>query len=90
MSDDKPVIVNVPIKAVGDSPGIKAGGKLRMKRRTIKVKGLLNDIPDVLEIDISALSIGMSIKIHQLQYETAKFLILQEQWSWQWPLPVCH
>lgn len=72
--EDKPVIMNIPIKITGDSVGIKAGGKLRMKRRTIKVKGVMKDLPDMLEIDITSLAIGMSIKIHDLSWENLEIL----------------
>lgn len=74
VSDDKPVVMNIPIKVVGESIGIKAGGKLRLKRRTIKVKGLLNDLPDALEINITRLAIGSSIKIGELSYENLEIL----------------
>jgi len=72
--DDKPVVMNIPIKVYGESIGIKAGGKLRLKRRTIKVRGFLKDLPDVLEIDITNLSIGMSIKIHELTFSKLEIL----------------
>ena len=72
--DDKPVTMNIPVSVSGDSPGIKAGGKLRKKRRTIKVRGFIKDLPDKLEIDISTLAIGMSIKIHDLNWENLEIL----------------
>jgi large subunit ribosomal protein L25 len=72
--EDKPVIMNIPIKIIGDSIGIKAGGKLRMKRRTIKVMGIMKDLPDMLEIDVTSLAIGMSIKIHELSWENLEIL----------------
>lgn len=72
--DDKPVVMNIPISTTGDSPGIKGGGKLRKKRRTIKVKGLIKDLPDQLEIDISSLDIGMSLKIHDLNWENLEIM----------------
>jgi large subunit ribosomal protein L25 len=74
VADERPVILDIPIKVVGDSIGIKAGGKVRMKRRTIKIKGLVKDMPDSLEIDITDLEIGMSIKIHELSYENLEIL----------------
>lgn len=72
--DDKPVIMNIPIRITGDSIGLKAGGKLRIKRRAIKVKGFMKDLPDVLEIDITKLAIGMSVKIHDLSYQNLEIL----------------
>jgi large subunit ribosomal protein L25 len=72
--DSKPIIINIPIKVVGDSPGVKAGGKLRIKSRNLKVKGLLNDIPEFLVVDISQLKIGHSIKVGDLSYDKIELL----------------
>ena len=72
--DKKPVIINIPIKVVGDSPGVKAGGKLRIKARNLKVKGLINDIPDFLTVDISELKISQSIKVGDLSYDKIELL----------------
>ena len=72
--EDKPVIMNIPIKATGESIGLKAGGKPSMKRRSLKVKGLIKNLPDKMEIDITDLAIGQSIKVHQLSYENLELL----------------
>ncbi len=69
VSDDKPVILDIPLKITGESSGVKAGGKLRVKRRTLKVKGLVKDLPEHLEIDITNIEIGQSIKIGDLSYD---------------------
>ena len=67
--DDKPVIIDIPLKITGESSGVKAGGKLRVKRRTLKVKGLVKDLPEHLEIDITNIEIGQSMKIGDLSYD---------------------
>jgi len=72
--DDRPVIMDIPIVATGDSIGLKAGGKLRRKRRVLRIKGLIKDLPDKLEIDISDLAIGQSIKVHELSYDNLEIL----------------
>ena len=46
--DDKPVIIGIPIKVTGDSVGVIAGGKLSIKKRNLKVKGLPKDLPEFL------------------------------------------
>ncbi len=69
VSEDKPVIIDIPLKITGESSGVKAGGKLRVKRRTLKVKGLVKDLPEHLEIDITNIEIGQSIKIGDLSYD---------------------
>lgn len=72
--DDKPVTMNIPISTIGDSPGIKGGGKLRKKRRALKIKGFIKDFPDHLEIDITSLDIGMSLKVQDLNWEHLEIL----------------
>lgn len=66
--DNKPIIISLPIVVTGDSIGVKAGGKLRIKRRHLKVRGFANDIPENLVIDITNVKIHHSVKIGDLSY----------------------
>lgn len=66
--DDKPVKISLPVKISGDSAGVKAGGKLRIKRRHLNVKGFVNDIPEFLNIDITNLKVNQSIKVGDLAF----------------------
>jgi large subunit ribosomal protein L25 len=61
VSEDKPVIVQLPVKTIGQSEGVKAGGKLVLKLRKLKVRGLIDKLPEFIELDITKLSIGKSI-----------------------------
>ncbi len=61
VSEDKPVSVQIPIKTVGQSEGVKAGGKLVLKLRKVKVRGLISKIPANIELDITPLTIGKGI-----------------------------
>ncbi len=72
---DKPVIVNLPVELIGSSVGVREGGKLRLRKRYVRVKGLVADIPDMLQIDISELGIGDSILAGDLNFD--KFVILE-------------
>ncbi|HOW08416.1 MAG TPA: 50S ribosomal protein L25/general stress protein Ctc [Bacteroidales bacterium] len=67
--DDKPIIISLPVKITGDSVGVKAGGKLRIKKRHLKVKGFANDIPENLVIDITNVRINHSVKVGDLSYD---------------------
>ena len=73
-ADNKPAIVDIPVELTGNSVGIKNGGKLRQRRRLLKVKGLLSDMPDVLEIDITDLNIGESFKVRDIQCDNLEML----------------
>jgi len=72
--DDKPVVINIPIMVTGDSVGVKAGGKLRIKKRNLKVKGLVNDIPEYITIDITNVKIQHSVKVGDLSLDKLEFL----------------
>ena len=70
----KSVIINIPIKVSGDSVGVLAGGKLSIKRRTLKVKGLAENLPEDLAIDITNLKIHEGIKVGELTYDKIELL----------------
>jgi large subunit ribosomal protein L25 len=72
--DDKPVTVEIPINLVGAAIGMKDGGKPRQRRRVLKVRGLLKNLPEVLDIDITDVAIGDVIKIGDLSYDKLEIL----------------
>jgi large subunit ribosomal protein L25 len=74
IADNKPVIIAIPIKVFGDSVGILAGGKLRIRKRSLMVKGFANDIPEFLPVDITELKIHQSIKVGDLSFDKIELL----------------
>ena len=71
---DKPIVINLPIAVTGESVGIKAGGKLRIKKRTLKVKGFADDIPEHLPIDITEVKIHHSVKVGDLSFDKIELI----------------
>jgi large subunit ribosomal protein L25 len=71
---DELVTVEIPIRLVGKSEGVKLGGILEQVRRTIEVQCLPGDIPKGIDVDVSALMIGDSIHVRDLQIEKAKIM----------------
>lgn len=61
VSEDKPITVQLPVKAIGQAQGVKDGGKMTIKLRKVKVKGLVSKLPDSLDLNIEKLTIGKSI-----------------------------
>lgn len=61
VTDNKPVTVQLPVKVVGQAEGVKAGGKLNIKMRKLKVKGLVSKLPEVIELNVEKLTIGKAI-----------------------------
>jgi len=66
---DKPVIVALPVDLIGTSPGVVAGGRLVQKQRRLKVMGLYPDLPERLQVSISDLQLGRSIKAGDLSFD---------------------
>ncbi len=69
VSADKPVSVHLPVKAIGQSEGVKAGGKLIVKLRKLKVKGLISKLPESINLNIDKLSIGKSISVGDINID---------------------
>jgi large subunit ribosomal protein L25 len=65
--DGKPIIIEIPMLVKGNSPGVMRGGRLSKRVRKLKVKGLLEHIPEDITIDISGLDILDSIEIKDIQ-----------------------
>ncbi len=72
--DDKEVSVNIPIKLVGTSPGVKMGGKLVQKLRSLRVKALPNNLPQEIEVPMEGLEVGKSFRVGQVSLTDAKVL----------------
>lgn len=72
--DGKPITIGLPIKIMGTSPGVLRGGKLVKKVRKLKVRGLLNDIPEFIPVDISGLDIDNSVKVNDLKIDNITFV----------------
>lgn len=72
--EDKPVVIKVPVTITGTSAGVLAGGKLVIKKRNLKVKGLPKDLPEYITVDISNLKIHQSAKVGDLSFDKIEFL----------------
>ncbi|MBA9078213.1 large subunit ribosomal protein L25 [Rufibacter quisquiliarum] len=66
LQDEKEVKIDVPVRFVGTSPGVMAGGKLVTKLRKLRVKALPANLPDSIAVDISDLELGKSIKVNKI------------------------
>jgi len=65
----KPVTMNIPVKTTGTSPGVRAGGKLLKKLKTLKVKGLVEKMPDTMDVAIDKLEIGQGVRVGDIKVD---------------------
>lgn len=69
VSEDKPVTIEVPVKIEGHAVGVKAGGKLNLSMKKIKVKAVYTNIPERVVVNVDALELGKTIQIGDLHYD---------------------
>ena len=69
VSDKKPVVMEVPVQLEGHSEGVRAGGKLSLSMRKLKVKAIYSNIPERLVINIDNLGLGKTLQVGELHFE---------------------
>ena len=75
---NRPIVVGVPIAPKGLAEGVRAGGKLRAMMRKINVKATYDLIPEKLDIDVTNLGLGKSIKVGDLSFEGLELVTPKE------------
>lgn len=74
INETKPVVVEIPVKLEGLAEGVKAGGKMSLEMRKLKVKGIYTNIPESIIVDVTNLGLGKSIQVGHLKVENIEFL----------------
>jgi len=74
VDEKKPVVINIPIELTGSCIGVKNGGKIREKKRYLKVRGIAKKLPEFLEIDMTNIDIAQSVKVENLSYPNVELL----------------
>lgn len=67
--DGKPITIDLPLKVTGTSPGVLKGGQLKKRVRKLKVRGLLENVPEEITADISNLDINDMTKVSDIHIE---------------------
>ncbi len=69
VNDKKPVTIEVPVKLEGHAEGVKAGGKLTLSMKKIKVRAIYTEIPERVVINVDNLGLGKTLQIGDLHFE---------------------
>ena len=69
VNDKKPVAIEVPVKLEGHAEGVKAGGKLTLSMKKIRVKAVYTEIPERVVINVDHLGLGKTLQIGELHFE---------------------
>lgn len=69
VNETKPITIGIPVKLVGLAQGVRDGGRMNLSIRKINVTAPYKQIPEHLDVDVTALEIGKAIKVGALSYE---------------------
>ena len=69
VNDQKPLTIGIPVKLVGLAQGVRDGGRMNLSIRKINVTAPYQQIPEHLDVDVTALKMGKSIKVGELSFE---------------------
>ena len=69
VSDKKPVVIEIPVKIEGHAEGVKAGGKLTLSMKKLKVKAIYTEIPERVVINVDNLGLGKTLQVGDLHYD---------------------
>lgn len=78
VNDQKPVVVEVPVKLEGHAEGVKAGGKLTLSMKKIKVRAPYTEIPERLVINVDHLGLGKTLQVGELHFEGLEMVTPKE------------
>ena len=74
LSDDKPVVMEVPVRLTGRAKGVVAGGAMRQTYRKLKVKAIPANLPDEIVVDVTPLKIGSKLYVGAIKAEGFSFM----------------
>lgn len=74
LSDDKPVVMSIPVHTTGTSVGVMKGGKLAYKQKRLNVKALPANMPNEIVIDITNLDVAQRVKVQDIQTNNYEIL----------------
>jgi len=74
LNETKLIRIKLPVRLVGSSPGVMAGGKLMLVFRSLQCVGLSKDLPEAILLDISSINIGGAIRVNSINIPGITFL----------------
>ncbi len=69
VKEDKPVVIEVPVKLEGHAEGVKAGGKLTLSMKKLKVRAPYTNIPERLVINVDNLGLGKTMQVGDIHID---------------------
>ena len=72
--ENAPVVIEIPVRLEGLAAGVRAGGKLSLDIRKLKVKALPSNLPEELVVNVEKLELGKSIQVSELSFDNLEIL----------------
>ncbi|MDE6427593.1 MAG: 50S ribosomal protein L25, partial [Muribaculaceae bacterium] len=69
VNDKKPVVIEVPVILEGHAEGVKAGGKLQLNMKKLRVRAIYTDVPEKLVINVDNLGLGKTMQVGELHFD---------------------
>jgi large subunit ribosomal protein L25 len=67
-------VIEIPVRLEGLAEGVRAGGKLSLDARKLKVKALPSKLPELLVVNVEKLELGKSIQVSDLKFDDLEIL----------------
>ena len=74
LADDKPVVMEVPVRITGRAKGVVSGGAMRQTYRKLKIKALPANLPDEIVVDVTPLKIGNKLYVGDIKTSNFTFM----------------
>ncbi len=74
ITDARKIKMDIPVRLVGQAPGVAKGGALVRKRASLKIYGFAKDMPDHIDVDCSALDFHHAVKVGDMKMANLEFL----------------
>jgi large subunit ribosomal protein L25 len=74
VNDTKPVAIEVPVKLEGHAEGVKAGGKLTLSMKKLRVKAVYTAIPERLVVNVDSLGLGKTLQVGDLHFDNLELV----------------
>lgn len=72
--DNKKVIATLPLKFVGTPAGVKAGGKLVLKMKAIKINTLPKNLKEAIEVDLTNLELNQNLRVEDIKADNMEIM----------------
>ena len=74
ITDARKIKMDIPVRLVGQAPGVAKGGALVRKRASLKIYGFAKDMPDHVDVDCSSLDFHHAVKVGDMKMANLEFL----------------